>query len=296
MKKRVDIRAVAGLIAVVALGAGIGFLWRKVERAAVEPAQQAAADPVATTNPGPAAADLPAQALAERLQASINAGNPAPASTPAAASPEQLLRRADIRRQLMRLYPDFAEQLELTPEQAEQFLDVLARQQLQVSELIAARQGSNPGKYSQSLLSDLRTMELADDSEQAAVLGSRYPQWMQQQEAELQRSPLDKLQGVLALQGNGLATDRVEQMAAALAAEEKRLNQNLPHGAQSPGDDPQQQLQRELRHALDNRQQLLKVASAYLDAQQLEIYGQLLEERARIAQQLLRKMEPATGD
>jgi hypothetical protein len=51
-----------------------------------------------------------------------------------------------------------------------------------------------------------------------------------------------------------------------------------------------------LRYSLNNRQQLLKVASAYLDSQQLESYGQVLEERARIAQRLLRRMEAETGD
>jgi hypothetical protein len=296
MKKRVNIRALSGLIAVVALGAAIGFLWRKLERAAVEPAQQAAADPAAATNPVPAAADPPAQVLAERLRTSINAGNPATGSAPAMPGPAELLRRADLRQQLMRIHPDFAEELELTPEEAGQFFDLLARQQLQVAELIAAHQGANPGKYPQGLLNDIRTMELAGDSEQAAALGSKYPLWVQHQEALLQRNPLEQLQGVLMRQGSGFASDRADQMGAALAAEQKRLNQNLPHAAQPPDNDPQQQLQEELRYSLNNRQQLLKVASAYLDSQQLESYGQVLEERARIAQRLLRRMEAETGD
>jgi hypothetical protein len=287
MKKGANIRAVPGLVAVVVLGAGLGFLWRKVELGAAEPAPQAAAHPVAVANPTSTTDKRSPQQL-EQLRASIGAGTATPNPLPLPARPVDLRQRAEARQKLMRLHPDFAEQLELPAEDSEKFFDLLARQQQESAELIAAHQGRNPA----GLQDDLRTMERANDAEQAALLGDKYPAWVQQQEAELHRNPVDELQNLLVREGMPLADDSVDKVFAAMAAEQKELSRSQPRAAEAPGAN----LQQDLQYALNSRQLLLKAASGYLDARQLELYGQMLEERTRTAQRLLRKMEDVDGD
>jgi hypothetical protein len=290
-----DKRAVISVTALLVLGAGIAVFWRKLEREPAVDTAQGPGEPAAAMNSGTAAAPVSEQLLAEKLRASQGDGAQA-AAPQAEASPEILQKRAQARNKLMAAYPELATTLQLTPEQAEQFLDLLARQQVEIAELIAARPGEiRDGVYSQRLARDVNIMELSDDAEQTALLEGKYPEWLQYQQDEIFRNPVDQLQGVLQRQGIGIADADADALVTALAAEQTRFSKEMARTSGSPGDSPRELLQQQLHYAANNRQ-LVKVASRYLNTQQLEAYEQLLERRTLTAQRLLRNMGGETGE
>jgi hypothetical protein len=278
-------------IALVALGASMGLLWRKLEQPTVDLAQTPA-HPAAATVPEAVATAASAQLLEEKLRASIDAAGNAQANVPqASASPVDLQKRAEFRKKVVEAYPDLATELQLEPEDADRFLDLLARQQMEISELIASRARENrDGDYSDSLMRDIRTMERADDAEQAAMLSGKFPEWLQLQETQLQQSPVDQLTGMLLRQGIGLPESTLDPLVVALAAEQKRIEQQKPGDSEASGNSRRQELQQELRYTSNSRQ-LLKVASRYLDQRQLDAYAQLLEQRRRTAEHLLHTLD-----
>jgi hypothetical protein len=289
-----DKRAVMLVTALLALGAGIGFFWRKpAQPPATEPAR-VPGEPAMT--PGMAAAPVSEQLLAEKLRTSRGGDAARPDVQHAPTSPEVLQKREEIRGRLRAMYPDLATALQLTPEVAEQFLDLLARQQLEIAELIATRPGDNRnGVYSQRLARDINVMELSDDAEQAALLTDKYPDWLQFQQDDLNINPVDKLHGTLTRQRLDITDAQTDELATALAAERTRLNREMPRTSEPVSPSPRQLLEQELQNASNNRQ-LVQVASRYLNPQQLEIFEQLLQQRARTAQRLLRTTRDESGE
>jgi hypothetical protein len=290
-----DKRAVMLVTALLALGAGIGFFWRKLEHPPAAELAQAPGGPAMP--PGTAATPVSEQLLAEKLRTSLDGGGAARPDVPQVpASPEVLQKRAEIRDKLRAMYPDLATALQLTPEVAEQFLDLLARQQLEIAELIATRPGDNRnGVYSQRLARDINVMELSDDAEQAALLTDKYPDWLQFQQDDLNINPVDKLHGTLTRQGIDITTAVTDELATALAAEQTRLSREMARASEPASPSPRQLLEQELQNGSNNRQ-LVGVASRYLNPQQLEIFEQLLQQRARTAQRLLRTTRDESGE
>ena len=272
-------RSMIYVAALVALGVGMGVYWRQPEQPAEAEPAQLPAEPVAAPPPLVAALPTAGQASLEGIRAVV---------APVPASPAELQRRAEIRSKLVEAYPDLDQELELTPEEAGQFLDLLARQQAQIAELIAARSGS--GANPQRLARDLLAMELSGDAEQGAMLKGKYPEWLDYQEKQLQINVVDQLHVKLLRQGVDISSAEMESLADALTAEHRRIQEELPPMAEPAGSNRRQLLELELQNAAYQRR-LIAAASRRLNAQQLEAYEQLLEQRKRTAQQLLRVTE-----
>jgi hypothetical protein len=290
MEEWMNKRTVIAATVLMALGVGAALLWRKLERAGAQTSVQASADPAVATHSDSVTAVAPATSPAATSHMTIKVkGKPRP-NVPQVSSPADQRKHAELRQQLTDMNPQLAAELEITPEEAEQFLDLLASQRIQISVVIASRPGSiRDGVYSTDLRRSIRTMELAGDAEQASMLGGKYPLWLQHQEIQLQQSPVDQLQRMLARQGMGLSDAEFAPLAAALAAEEKHLGRDMPVAAQARRD-PRQELLEQLQHAAAIDRQLVNVASRYLNRQQFEAYEQLLEQREYTAQRLLRSV------
>jgi hypothetical protein len=292
-----DKRALLYVTALLAVGGTIGFFWRKVEREPATDLTAASAESAGTLHAGTPAAPTSAQMLENQLQATLGSGDhqPRPASAAVPGSWGDPLQRAEARRQLEQWHPDLATALQLEPDKAGQFLDLLARQQLDIADLIAARSGDiRDGVYSQRLLREIEVMELSDNSEQAALLGDKYPDWLQHQQNEVLSNPVDQLHGMLVRQGIGTPEADFEPLATALAAEQSRFSKELARPSE-PGSSPRELLQEQLQYAANNRQ-LVRVASRFLNAEQLAAYEQLLERRRLTTQRLLRTMRDGAGD
>jgi hypothetical protein len=289
-----DKRAVISVTALLALGGAMGFFWRKTEQEpAMEPVPRASHPPT-DMHAGGSAASGSAQMLEQQLQARLEGSHMRPhAAAPAGWSDPA--KRAEARGQVEDMHPDLAAALQLGPEQTEEFLDLLARQQMDIAELLAARAGDiRDGVHSQRLSREIEVMELSGNAEQAAMLGEKYPDWVQHQQDEVLRNPVDQLQGMLVRRGIGMADPEFDPLVTALAAEQARLNKEMPP-ASEPGNSPRELLQEQLRYAANNRQ-LVRVASRFLNAQQLAAYEQLLEQRRLTTQRLLRTMGGETAE
>jgi hypothetical protein len=278
----------------LALGAGFGVYWQQRERAP-------AAELVAVADGSPAAThalplDAPADGqLAAKPSTSLGA-QPARMAASAADDPEWQRQLAAARASLTEQYPELAAGLQLSEEQAGQFMDLLARQQVELASLIAARpRDIRDGVYSQGLLRDITVMELSDNAEQAALLQDKYQNWLQLQHDNLQRNPIDQLQNRLVQQGAGISDQDMDALNVALAAEQDRIGREQLRDAAPPGQDPRQLLEQELSYAA-HRRELVAVAARYLHGRQLEIYEQLLEQRMLNARRLLRTLDAADGE
>jgi len=289
-----DKRTVISVTALLALGSAIGYFWHKAEQEpAAEPAPQAHEAAAMPAGISPAAASE--QLLEKQLHASLDGSHVRLVAAATPASWVDPVKRAAARGQIANLHPDLATALQLGPEQAEQFNDLLARQQLEIADLLAARPGDiRGGVYSQRLLREIEVMELSDNAEQAAMLGDKYPTWLQHQQDEVFRNPVDQLQGMLVRQGIAMADQDFDPLVTALAAEQARFARDMPRDS-TAGNSPRELLQEQLHYAANN-QQLVKVASRFLGSGQLAAYEQLLEQRRLTTQRLLRTMGGETGE
>lgn len=192
-------------------------------------ASRAVAPPGAVEMPGPAVAASATVVATEGAQA------PAPAPVPAVArsfsvNERDLLRDPEYRRtateemrlQLRRNHPRLAEELGLSPEEADQMFEMLVRHQLQQREMPvptladpAAMEEFN--RQSQQLI---RRQEI----EMTELLGPRQAQWETYQARRNARSQLGMFRDVLASRGLPLDQAQSQALVTAMASEHQRMD------------------------------------------------------------------------
>jgi hypothetical protein len=279
-----DRKTAISTAALVILGAAVGLVWKKVQVT-----REAAREEEQQHDIG----DRPGRETPSSMQGSATGA--ASASTgellralapPVRATPEELQKRAATVRRLMETYPDAAERLGLSPEQATAFFELQARQQVELSEIT-----------SRVVEADLvRRLQLSAQAEQRAALGEKYADWEQYQQEQLDRNPVDRLQTILGAQGNPLPDDQVNRMIDDLTAEQSRITRELVDASKTHGQDEREMLELQLqRAALDNRR-LVTAASRHLGAQQLEIYEQVLQQQVEGLRKKLKAMDQETGE
>jgi hypothetical protein len=264
------------VIVILGLGVGAGVLWYRLDKARAPDAAQETAEPQGAapavplrpdTGPGPA-----------------SQGTHPAVATPIITvplTPADLAKRAGAREMLQALLPDLATELELSTEDADRFLDLLARQQVEISEVSGAR--------------NLRVLELSGESEQAAMLGEAYPRWQEYQSDTYERDHVDQLQKILINQDMRLTDDEINPLVDALAAEQRRLTQELVNASQTRGQDAREMLQLQLDRADSSNRRLVEVASRHLRPQQLALYEQMLQQRVQGMRRKLRLMDLAAN-
>lgn len=255
-------------VVLLAVGVSAAVLWRQLDRApAPEPAAHEAA-PVPDTavtldTPGAAA---PVVSTPRVTTVAVAASN--------TLTFDVSLQDMEIRRALTEMYPALAQQLELPPEEAGKFFDLLARQQSAMA--LVTKEG------------DLEMMARAAEGEQAAMLGNKYPQWLEYREAELQRDPVDKLQNMLATQQMSLPGEVVNPLVDALAVEQNQITKDLMSVRGARDLAPRDLLRLQLQNSAADNRRLSGVAAGYLYPQQLEMYERMLQQRASGLQRKLR--------
>lgn len=178
--------------------------------------------------------------------------------------------RAMLRLNMDRQYPDAARELGLDEEELDKLFNLLANRM--ADQQVARRaDGAAPDGVSRE------QRESSYEREVAAQLGDRYPRWQQYQQTLGERRAEDwkrlagaQLRSAISAADQPVGEAQFQSLQAALAAEESRFNQEVRF---QPG--LEQQVQR--MSALNRR--LVDVASAHLDAAQLERYRRHLQQQ-----------------
>ncbi|HUG73488.1 MAG TPA: hypothetical protein VMK82_08710 [Steroidobacteraceae bacterium] len=250
---------------------------------ATEDAQLSAAvvqgAPDGATNPaaGQQAAASNANSLLAGMQQSLN--------TPEGREFTRTMTRAMLENQ----YPDLAQTLGLSAEEAGKFLDLLAQHRVAQGLDRASLQLGNTGDRAarEEMARQLAQMEQAHEGELAAMLGGNYEKWKDYQRAAAERlragnarQEADQLRSAVSPRGNPLSDAGFQALSSALAAEQRRIDED------SRGLSMQQQLQR----LSESNRRLVDVAAAHLDATQLEGYKQHLEQQTQMARAMMGAM------
>lgn len=206
-----------------------------------------------------AGANTPAQ-IAERTEAIIG-------------SPEnQAKARALYRAQLPVKYPDVAESLGLSKDEAEKLFDLLAKQYDELRRDV--RVASTEGETS---LQVIGRKSAEGQNELALLLGDKYAQWKQYLSEQPTRQQLRDLAAVLNSSGIPQLTDSQNRSVVyALMEAQKRFEQESMKSV------PPAEARTRVRNVYspERNVKLLEAASSYLTAQQLDAYKEMLERQA----------------
>ncbi len=228
----------------------------------------------------------------------------APADTPAAAgqgesflevirqtmeTPEgQEYTRTMLVSSLRRQYPDLAQALGLTEEEADSLIQMLARHQTSAGfARMGAATSAEDASARQERMRAINAQEQAHEAELEALLGSRYMQWKDYQRSatnrqreNLQRQQAEALRMAVSVPGRPVQDAQFEALRAALQAEQRRIQ------TETGGASARQQLQL----LDDNHRRLIDVAAAHLDPAQLEGYRRHLQQEADMTRVMMGTM------
>lgn len=204
------------------------------------------------------------------------------------SSPEgQQMVKSMMRGILPTQYPDLGRELGLTPAETEQFFELLARQQDELSmDSIAMMNGSDPATM-QAAQRNLAEKQQAHEGQIAAALGDRYEKWQDYKSTAPVRREVNELRGTLSNSSYPLTDSQSRQLIPALAAEQKRLEQEerdwmIGAGARSPN-----MMQESIQRTIAGRQRLVQVAATYLTPDQLEQYRRQTEQQMQFVQSMM---------
>jgi hypothetical protein len=189
-----------------------------------------------------------------------------------AASPEGRTQARRLKRSMLSVqYPELGKQMNLSVEEADKLFDVLAQHQVALDEdafeVIAAGHTAEYKRMAQASTQ-------AAEADLAAMLGSRYPQWQQYKETLPGLRQVIDLRPMLIADGTPLSDAQARPLIAAVAAEERRMDEEAFAPMQS-GRSYQEALR--LRTSPESTNRLVNAAAPYLNPKQLERYRQMLE-------------------
>lgn len=309
-----------------ALQARVAALETALRRAAEPPARPALAPP-ATAPAAPALPphETPAAAATGSAASSGSAGDatsvPAPGLRLSVRA--ELMRdpagRAALRQQqlasLRRAYPDLARELQLTPEQAEQFLAATVDQQMRLMDenrqLAAA--GLAPGSGEQQEMRR-RMQQLQRDSElelEAQFGSPTLQRWKAYQESVPSRMEVRELQVELVDAGMPLSAEQRQRLVDVLVREQ-RATRAAPGAAAAQGTSPavrvgqppgvSEAMQLNVARAEERYQRVRDGAAGILTAEQFARFDQVQRDRldmmrasAELARQRAALAPPAAG-
>lgn len=227
--------------------------------------QRPAAPDASQSRPTPgSASSTSAQAAAGTLAAAVQRMTETPAG--------EEFQRVMARQTLLQQYPDMQGVLGIPAATAERLMDLLVRQ------LTEQRSRRTP------------ETERAVDQEIAALLGDRLEAWREYQRSgpgrlqqRWRQQQAEELRAAISPPGNPLPAAMFDPLVKALDAEQRRIEQ------ESQGLAIAAQLQRQAA----DQQRLLEVASAYLNADQMQRYRHHLDGQAQVQRATMGMMEEA---
>lgn len=185
-------------------------------------------------------------------------------------------QQAQARLQMPQAYPGVARELGLTPEEAEEFFDMLAKQQFERMALTTASQDGDAE-------AGLKINKARKDGEAAMArfLGpDREQAWNDYQQSLGARRQISQLGTLLSAAGRPLTDSQARQLTALVAAEQRRLKDEI--GFRVKPQDPGAQTQYNeavLKASEESNIRIIEFAKTYLSAQQLDALKTSLAQR-----------------
>lgn len=289
------VSAILGIALVIAGGAAIQ-LWRDAGRAQEQIAQlkaqiqgQSAGLPArsatqATQAPASVSIATPENAQASESAPVAVAAQPVPGAVSPdllavlkaqMSSPETAARTQALQRSmLVSANPDLREVLGLSADETEKLLDLLAANTASLSALSGSPR--DPSISPQERARAMAERSQANEAALQAMLGSKYAQWKEYEEARPAYQQRRDLRAVLNAAGAPLTDAQDKALIAALSAEQRSFNQQT-RDALSRG----QPYNPMARYTPERRQQLLAAVAPHLSPQQLKSYTGMLERAAQ---------------
>jgi len=273
------------------LNAGLQMRLAEAEARAARPVPVAAARPAMAT-----------VAAGTRPETTSTATAPAaPAQPPAVINavlnqremlkdPEyRKARLSMMRMQLPEQYPDLAEELGLSPEQAGRLFDLLAENQLEMSSnaIIAGPNGQIDQAQVQEMSRIQQELRTRQESALTSLLGdARYGKWQEYQQTQSARQRVTQLGRSMDAMGLPLTSAQKKPLTELMVAEQARQRQEQQAMARelrpTPGQpfDPQAQSrlrEENLKRQAESNRRVLDAAAAYLNPRQLELFRESVE-------------------
>lgn len=264
-----------------------------------QPASSGTTGELPSTSPdspaAPPAATVPAGATASAASApgavpGAPAGVADSAASPAAGILEAMqsaqgreFTRTMMRGMMAQMYPDIAEEMNLSPDEVEALFDLLARQQddLTADSLAMMTGGVQDAAARQQLQRSVVEKQQAHQRELAAHLGAKHARWEQYQQTAAARQQLGQLESALAASGNPLTEEQSRKLVAAYTTEMKSITEEEEAWSTSPAAlESSNLMQESMERALVAQQRLAEVARPHLTAAQREHQQRQLEQQS----------------
>lgn len=309
MSTRTLLQVCAALCVISVIAAA--SLWRELraerERSAALLAGRQASLPAAGVTPQTAAPTaIPLSAALGGSTPGTEASALPPSATPHTTPPseQELLndpeyrkaRLAMLRAGIMRAYPGVGEALRLSNEETARFFDLMAETQLAIQQL-RARAGNRQSTSDEIINNRLALQRQQADSIRELLGESRYRQWLDYQPTRSSRVQATAFAGTLAEAGMPLDSAQLSVLETTVAAEEKRLQQDIVALGRSV--DVANPLSRsQAQEALTRRQEegsqrVLDAASPYLSAQQRRTLRSYIEQQNAVNRAMAEARESA---
>lgn len=189
-------------------------------------------------------------------------------------------QHTQVRLQMPQNYPDVAKELGLSPAEAEEFFDLLAKQQINRMVLTAtsAADAKDTGMKEQRNLGNVVRKDQADIAEWLGP--TRSQAWQEYQQSLGARKQVGQLRTTLSAAGYPLTDAQVGPLLATITSEQQRLNDTNRYPQYSP--DPRAQMEYDknsLEAMEESNERILGVARSYLDPRQLSALESLMVQR-----------------
>jgi hypothetical protein len=283
---------------------------------------RSAALPPAPVAPAAAGAAMPpTQATGEQAALAATGTDNARPATPAAAVPRFVLdqremmkdpeyrkaRLAQTRMTIPQNFPGLVEELGLSPEEADRLFDLLAENQLEMTDvsMLAATINGVPPDPAVRDDANRRRMELQrrQDESLTAMLGpGRYSQWQEYQQTRGPRQQVMQLARTFEGMGASLTAEQSRSLTTAYIAEQKRQSEEMQRmitDLRQP--DPANQarmMEERFKIQAESNRRIVDAARGHLNAQQLDALQASLDQELamnRASSRLIRQQLPAQG-
>lgn len=219
-------------------------------------------------------------------------GNPAAAAPSAdriAAGMKELLGSDVLAAQLRQQFPDAAQELGLSPAEADRFYNLLAKQAADTvgDALGMVGGGAGDGAAAQEAARKMVEKQLAGDREMANLLGGRYSQWEDYQGTIAARQQVNQLKVMLASGDNALTDAKSKPLIAALGAETARINSELKKKMAADLRTSKNLMEEQLQYTSEQNGRLINAATPHLSSAQLDRYKQLLKQQEVMVRALM---------
>lgn len=266
-------------------------------------APQESTEEAISTTPGPAAP--PAMASASVKAPAAGAAAPAPRPAGPQQNPQANPRQGDVaatmsamqtpqgqnmvnalmRSMLAQTYPDIAEGMDMSQQEADALFELLARHQSeQTADSMSLVTAQEPAARieTQRRLSDLARKQQA---ELQAHLGDRYGRWEDYRATAAVRQVVNTIKASLAATGNPLSDEQTEKLVVALAPEQKRLlNDEYARSISAATIESPNYVQESLSRTVDGQRRMVELARPHLTAEQFRLYSQQMEQQLAMLQ------------